>query len=793
MKLSEQWLREWVNPKLSTTELTHQLTMAGLEVDTVLDAAPKFEKVVIGQVQSVTQHPDAKRLRCCVVDIGEDEPLNIVCGGVNVRANIKVALAKVGAVLPGDIKIEKAALRGVTSHGMICSSKELGLGEGVLHGIMELPVDAPIGQDFWEYLQLSDHVIDIEITPNRGDCLSIKGLAREVGVLNQLEVNEPSIQPIAATITDQWPIKVSASQACPRYCGRIIQGIHPDATTPMWMQERLRRSGVRCVSSVVDICNYVMLALGQPLHAFDLGQLTGEIHVRYAKENETLTLIDSQTIQLHNNTLIIADDKGPQAIAGIMGGGASAVTPKTQAIFLESAFFTPKNISLAARCYGLHTDAGYRFERGVDYELPSIAAEYATALLLELVGGQAGPLVVVETPRELPVALDIKLRRAQIPRLIGVNIDDSQVVTILSSLGMSLKETKEGWTVKPPSYRFDISQEIDLIEEIARIYGYEKIPVQRMSCELEMLKQPETELPSGQFSNLLVDRGYHEAITYSFIEPQLQHMLDPNVTPIRVDNPIAHDMAAMRTSLWPGLIQAMRYNLNRQCESLRLFETGLCFYPEGKGYKQLNQLGFVATGQVFPKQWAQPLREIDFYDVKGDVEALLGKTARAHDFSWVRSEHPALHPGQSADLNLRGQCVGHLGALHPKIAQQMDINQVVFVFEIATSAIASAQLPEFTIISKYPAVHRDLAMVVNEALPTTQILHKIKETAGQLLGSVQVFDVYQGEGVEKGKKSVALGLTFQDPSRTLIDSEINDVIQSVVVALDREFHAKLRT
>ena len=792
MKFSEQWLREWVNPSVDTKTLADQLTMAGLEVDTVEPAALEFSGVVIGQVLSAESHPDAKRLRCCKVDVGGKEILDIVCGGVNVREGLLVPVAIVGSVLPGDFKIKKANLRGQPSQGMICSSQELGLGEGIEGGIMELRDDAPVGEDFREYLQLDDQIIDVELTPNRGDCLSIRGIARDVAVVNQMKMQAQEIAPPLASIEDRFPVSVFAEEACPRYTGRVIKNINSQAQIPLWMEEHLRRSGIRAIHPVVDILNYVMLEIGQPMHAFDLEKLNDEIQVRSAKKGEKITLLDAQEVDLKEGTLVIADAKNVLAIAGVMGGLDSAVNENTQHVFLESAYFESIGIRQSAKFYGLQTDSSHRFERGVDYLLQMEAVERATALLLEIVGGEAGPVVEVAFEDKLPTPVTINFRSREIARLLGVDLEDSQIETILMSLDMELRSANGGWLVEVPSYRYDLHQEADLVEEVARIYGYDQIPTHQMLLDATIPALPESHQSRDRIRNVLVDQGYHEAITYSFIDTQLQQLFDPEKEAIALVNPIASDMAVMRTSLWPGLVQAMLHNLNRQAPRVRLFEIGLCFEKTRDHFLQPPKLGLVATGGAYPEQWGEEDRPVDFYDVKGDISMMLSMTGRARDFRWESVSHPALHPGQSAAILLDDCQVGYLGVLHPRIAVQLDIQQTVCLFEIDLMAVQHGQIPEFQPISKYPTVRRDLAIIIEQSISAGAIQEAIQKKAGQLLNTVQIFDIYQGQGIEKGKKSVALGLTFQDPSRTLIDTEINDVIQSVVATLERDFNAKLR-
>lgn len=791
MQFSEKWLREWVNPPITTDQLVDQLTMAGLEVDKVMPAAPAFSKVVVGHVVSTEPHPNADRLTVCKVTVGTDDVLDIVCGAPNVRADLKVAVVLVGGVLVGGLKVKKAKLRGAPSHGMICSARELGLSDEH-NGIIELPEDAPIGQCFREYLQLDDACIDIDLTPNRGDCASVRGIAREIAAINALARVEPTHAPQPVMIKDTVPVSVTATQACPRYVGRVIRGVNARAETPTWMQERLRRSGVRSIHPVVDVTNYVMLELGQPLHAFDLSKLANGLCVRMAKSGEKITLIDGKSIALTEQTMVIADDKQPQAIAGLMGGEASAVSDETHDIFLESAFFSPSGIALCARQYGFSTDSSYRFERGVDYRLQEMAIERSTELIVQIAGGKAGPIIECLSEADLPVPQPVVLRGDQIKRLLGISIDDGRIEKILESLGMLLEGKKSPWSVTPPSYRFDILQEVDLIEELARLYGYDNIPSRLMVAESVIPEQSESQLSHGRLLSLLESRGYHETITYSFVDEKLQQLVKLEEEPIALINPIASDMNVMRVSLWPGLLKVLQYNQNRQIQRVRLFEQGMCFWDQAGDWQQVVKLAGLASGSVHSLQWGEQERPVDFYDVKGDVMALLSLTRRAKDFRWVPESCPSLHPGQSASLYL-GDCrVGLVGALHPDIVRQLDLNQAPILFEVMMNAIDSHLIPQYRAISKYPAVRRDIAIIVDQSVLVEEIKEKIEISSGHLLNNVEIFDIYAGEGIELGKKSVALGLTFQEPSRTLVDEEINQVIDRVVDNLEHEFNAKLR-
>jgi phenylalanyl-tRNA synthetase beta chain len=792
MKFSEQWLREWVNPDISTTDLVAQLTMAGLEVDAVEPVAPFFSNVVVGEVISVEPHPAADRLRLCQVNVGDATPLSIVCGASNVAVGARVPVALVGAKLPGGIHIEKSKLRGVPSEGMLCSAKELGLAENA-EGLLLLPVDAKPGQDVREYLALSDVSIELGLTPNRGDCLSVLGIARETAVINRCSLQGSALQAAKAIISDRFPVEVASPAACPRYLGRVVSDININASTPIWMQERLRRSGLRSINAVVDITNYVLLELGQPMHAFDLDKLTGGIRVRMAVAGERLTLLDGQEITLDDATLIIADHGAPVAMAGIMGGAATAVGEGTRQLFLESAFFTPAAMAGRARRYGLHTDSSHRFERGVDPELARRAMERATDLLQEIASGKPGPIVEAHSSAHCPAVSSITLRSTRLRRLIGAEIAGAEVTDILQRLGMSVVEENGSWQVTPPSFRFDIRIESDLIEEIARIHGYSRLPSTRPAVRALIPRCPETKIETARIRQCLIERGYQEAITYSFVDPRLQAALDPEHVPFALANPISADMAVMRSSLWPGLMQAVLYNHNRQQGRIRMFEIGTRFRQEGDQVREETVVAAIAVGANEPEQWGMAKRDADFYDVKGDVEALLAMTGRPHEYAFRAETHQALHPGQSALIEGEGgRTVGLIGALHPHTLKIINYNSLPIVFELKLEEINQAVLPRFREASKYPAIRRDIAVVLDDAIASVSIRKVILESSGELLRELQLFDVYKGKGIDSEKKSIALGLTLQDSSRTLTDGDVDIVIDRVLASLREKFGATLR-
>ncbi|SCZ49149.1 phenylalanine--tRNA ligase subunit beta [Thiohalomonas denitrificans] len=791
MRFSEKWLREWVDPRVSTRELADQLTMAGLEVDAIDPVAPAFEGVVVGHVIEVETHPDADKLRVCKVDVGEGEPLDIVCGASNVYKGMHAPTAVVGARLPGDFKIKKAKLRGVPSRGMLCSAKELGLAEAA-EGLMELPADAPVGTNFREYLDLDDVCIELGLTPNRADCLSIIGIAREVGALNQLDVNETRTEGVGSVIEDAFPVEVDAPVDCPRYVGRVIRGINAATETPVWMRERLRRSGIRSLGPVVDVTNYVLLELGQPMHGFDLNRLQDGIWVRKAKEGETLALLTGEQITLDSVDLVIADRSGPLALAGIMGGEASGVSEQTRDIFLESAFFEPTRIAGRARGYGLHTDSSHRFERGVDAYLQQRAIERATELLLGITGGKPGPIVEVVSEEYLPARTPVALRHQRITRVLGSEIPVEQVQDVLERLAMEATSIDDGWMVTPPSFRFDIGIEEDLIEEVARVVGYNNLAGCVPNAPLVMRTEPEAEVPLTHLRRLLVDRGYQEAITYSFVEPRVQQALDPEAEGIPLANPISADLSVMRTTLWSGLVPALVRNLNRQQGRVRLFETGLRFRRSEEETCQEPMLAGIVAGSVFPEQWGTVNRAVDFFDIKGDVEELLQMAGRAADVVFEAAEHPALHPGQSALIRLDGEPIGWIGALHPSVETSLDLSARAFVFEVRLDAVTKGRLPQFHELSRFPAIRRDIAVVVERDMPAAKVVECARAAAPEILRELKFFDVYEGEHIDSSRKSLALRLTLQSRSRTLTDEEVDAVIDGIVTTLGNQLGASLR-
>lgn len=796
MKISEKWLREWVNPSVSTDELVEKITMAGLEVDGTESVAGEFTGVVVGEIIAIEQHPDADKLRVCQVAGGGDIA-QVVCGAPNARAGIKIPFATVGAVLPGDspkgFKIKKAKLRGVESFGMLCAEQELGLSDAN-EGLMELAADAPVGADLREYLDLDDTIIEVDLTPNRADCLSVAGIARDTGVLFDCDVVAPVVEPVTAQIEDRITIDIEAGADCPRYVGRVIRGVDVSQPSPLWMQEKLRRSGIRSIDAVVDVTNYVLLELGQPMHAFDLGLLEGGIRVRHALESEKIILLDGQELTLQAGTLLIADHHKPVALAGIMGGEATAVNADSKDIFLEAAFFAPVKMAGRARSYGLHTDSSHRFERGVDYQLQVTAIERATRLLIDIVGGQPGP-VMESVSEDLPVAAHIELREARIQKLLGLNIEREEVTGILTRLGLAVTETEQGWVVVAPSWRFDIAIEADLLEEIARIYGYNRLPVTRIHSDLVMQVKPETKIGLRAIRRQLIARGYQEAITYCFVEPKAQQLVCPQDDTVALTNPISADMAVMRTSLWPGLLGVMEHNLNRQQSRVRLFESGLRFLPSEEGLPlQEAMLAGAITGRREPESWSESGQLVDFYDAKGDLESVIALCGLGNNtgLEFVKGEHPALHPGQSAAINYRGETVGYVGTIHPSLQKKMGFAQPIYLFEVKLSAITDTELPKFTEMSKFPELRRDLAVLVARDIEASAVLEAVQEVAGDELHNLRLFDIYEGKGIDLKEKSLALGLTYQHSSRTLNESEVNASVDRVVNLLQQRFGATLR-
>jgi len=783
MQFSENWLRSLVNTDLDSQALSHALTMAGLEVEEMQPVAAPFSKVVVAKILTAEKHPDADRLQVCKVDVGLAEPLQIVCGAANARAGLLAPCAMVGAELPG-FSIKQAKVRGIESFGMMCSSKELGI-TAEATGLLELDNDAVVGQDIREHLDLNDHLFTLKLTPNRSDCLSITGIARDVGAITGAATKFEEISAAAVELQQAKHVAVTEQAACPRYAGRLINGINAKAATPAWMVKRLERSGLRSISAVVDITNYVLLALGQPMHAFDAAKLSGDINVRFAGTGESLELLNDSTIELKADDLVIADAKGAVALAGIMGGKPTSVSDETTDVFLESAFFVPAVIAGKARRLGLSTDSSYRFERGVDFGNTRNALEFATKLVLEICGGKAG--LVTEVMGSLPVRKPVQLRMSRLVSVLGIPFEQTKVAQLLTQLGFSYTTAGDVFTVAPPSYRFDITIEEDLIEEVARLHGYDHIPATPPVAALTMLAAPERQLHLNQVRDSLVAAGYQEVVTYSFVDESWERDLLGNNAPIKLKNPIASNLSVMRTSLWGGLLDTLGYNLNRKQERAFLFEIGAVYHQDAGTYHEASRISGLAYGSAKPEQWSAANADVDFFDVKANVEALLGAQP-----SYEKAEHSALHPGQSARILLNGKAIGWLGKLHPKWQQHYDLPKSTYLFELDAIAVSSRALPAYSEVSKLLPVRRDIAVVLDENIEVGAVLSAIKDANIPLLMDVALFDLYQGKGVAENKKSLALSVLMHDTQKTLTDGDADTAIASLLQLLQANFDAALR-
>lgn len=793
MKLSKLWLREWVNFSLTEHELADQLTMAGLEIDAVSPVAGEFSQVIVAEVLSTKPHPDADKLTLCEVNINAEHPLQIVCGASNVRAGLKVALAMIGAKLPGGFKIKESKLRGQLSQGMLCSTTELGMTEQS-DGIMELEPDAPVGMDLREYLTLDDHVFDVDLTPNRADCFSVLGIAREVAALNKLPLLQKPIPAVTPSIDDVLPVHLRDVTACPHYCGRIIRNINPQASTPLWMSERLRRSGIRSLHPVVDVMNYVMLELGQPMHAFDLSTIQGAIAVRFSHNHEQLELLDGQELTLNENVLVIADQEKPLAIAGIMGGAQSAVQAHTKDVFLESAFFNPITIAGVARKFGLFSDSSQRYERGVDPGLQINALERATALILSITGGEAGPLIEAKDEAHLPTQVRFSFDTDKVKRLTGVTISCEEMTSLLQGLGMTIVRTAKDnvFEVGVPSHRFDIQYDVDLVEEIIRLYGYNNLTAEPMSAVVQPGKTCANEEVSARLAHWFSSNGYNETISYSFVDPQLQEELYPHSQAMQLLNPISSELSQMRVSLWPGLIASMIHNVHRQQHSIKFFELGVVFDVQQHQLTERACIAGIMMGAQGSINWSETTRYFDFFDLKGDLQALFASLKLKH-IEFIAASHSALHPGQSAQIRINGLDAGWIGALHPRLTDALDLQHDVFLFELNLAALISTEAPRYQAISKYPQIRRDLSFLVDKQISVMQIETVVRATAQEnWLKAFDVFDVYTGQGIPEGKKSLAIAMTLQDENRTLVDAEINSLISAIIKALENEFSIILR-
>ncbi|MDT9587128.1 MAG: phenylalanine--tRNA ligase subunit beta [Candidatus Arsenophonus melophagi] len=794
MKISENWLRKWVNPSISSKALSDQMTMAGLEVNEVKAVAGEFQGVLVGEIVEYAQHPNADKLRVVKVNIGTSKLLNIVCGAENCRQGLKVAVATVGAVLPNYVKIKVVKLRGEISEGMLCSYSELAISDDHV-GIIELPHHAPVGIDIRNYLQLDDHVFEMSLTPNRADCLSILGIARDVAAINNLSLNSVKIKPVKSRNISIFPIKIAAPMACPRFLGRVIKDIDIAIQTPIWIRETLRRSGINTINPVVDITNFVLLELGQPLHAYDLDRLNGTIIVRMAKPEETLVLLNDTEVILQQDTLVIADEKSVLGIAGIVGGKRSSLNKNTTDILLESAFFSPLAIAGRARHYGLHTEASHRFERGVDPELQYTAIERASRLIIEICGGKAGNIIAVSKKSSLPKIVSITLTRKKLNCLIGHSVPDINVTQILKRLGFQVIDKQDSWKVLAPSWRFDIKIEEDLIEEVARVYGYNNIPNVSLHADLVMIPRCESVLTLNRVKTLLIDRAYNEAITYSFVDPKIQQLLHPSSDAMILSNPISSEMSAMRLSLLPGLITTVIYNQNRQQNRIRLFETGLRFMPDilaEHGIRQEFMLSAVITGNRYEEHWSQEKRAVDFFDIKGDVEAILELTGKLDNIFYKAHYNPALHPGKSAGIYLKKNYLGYIGFIHPEIEKKLNLHGRTLVFELLWDSLSERVIPKANMLSRFPANRRDIAIVVPQDVAVSDILDECKKILINHTVGINLFDVYSGNGIAEGYKSLAISLILQDMNQTLEEQEIAATVDKCVAVLKQRFKASLR-
>ena len=796
MIISEHWLRDWIRVDLDAQGVADCLTNAGLEVDGVEAVAGLIDHLVVGRVLSVEKHPDADRLNLTKVDIGTEQ-LNIVCGASNVREGLIVAVATVGAKLPNGLKIKQAKVRGIESNGMLCSASELGLEEESA-GLIELDADAEIGQRVDEYLSLDDQLIDIDLTPNRGDCLSVQGIARELKVLADGDYHPLDIADISATSDVQVEVELADSNACTRYLSRVVSGINPAATTPLWMQERLRRSGVRPISPVVDITNYVMIELGQPMHAFDLAKLSEKIIVRQSRAGEKITLLDDSEATLDGDTLVIADASGAIAIAGVMGGAHSAIDGETVDIVLEAAHFTRKAAAGKARRYGLHTESSHRFERGVDPQLPPQAMQRATELVLEICGGEAGAIVEQsnDSALQLKPAVDIRLER--LISLLGMPLEATEVDGIFNRIADSVVFDNNVWSVTPPSYRFDIEREADLVEEVARVKGYDNIPTAMPRIAPRSVAASEVSIGVRQIRQSFVARDYREAITYSFVDPEVLALFDQE-KPVKLSNPLADNMAVMRTSLIPGLMNALQFNRNRQHDRIRLFEIGATYHRVDGGFQEKQTLAGVVTGPLLPTQWgADNSKIVDFFDVKGDLEAVLALTGHKKPIIFNEFEHIALHPGQLSSLHREKQSssdtveLGWLGRLHPTLEKQYGVNQV-FAFEIDLDKALQAQLPVFASVSRFPSIKRDLSIVVDNDVLVSDLVNVVRDKIGVALIKVELFDVYRGQGIPDNAKSISLSLVLQHADKTMTDDEAEGFMEAALSVLADRFGGHLRS
>ena len=790
MRVNLDWLREWIDFELDPQELANQLTIGGLEVGSIEEIIWSAKGILVAKVIDIHSHPNADRLTICEIDTG-DGCRSVICGAKNVRKNLITAYAPPGAILPDGRTIELMELRGVASDGMLCSPVELGLADEH-SGLLELDANAPLGIRVEDYLRLDDVVLDLELTPNRGDCFSVLGVSREIAALNGKSFKTPIFEAVSAQIADKFPVILESKDACPRFVGRVIRGVSTRGVSPSWMRERLRRSGVRAIHPIVDITNYVMLELGQPLHSYDLEKLSGAVHVRYAETSEEVILLNGSKIKLDPTVLVIADNSGPIGLAGIMGGDSTAVESTTTDVFLEAAFFTPASIMGRARKFGLHTEASLRFERGVDPEHQLRAIERTTELLVEIAGGKAGPITIVENKSYLPSNDSIPLRHDRLESVLGLSLNPGTVESSLDLLQMEMQKQENGWLVTPPKYRFDLAIEEDLIEEVGRMVGYDALPVIPEIGARQLGMATENCISEDRIIDRLIDRGYSEIISYSFVEESLEAKINPNSVCVRLANPISKELGVMRGSLWPGLLTTARRNLSRQRSRIRIFEVGTQFSQESKEIKETRIVAGLVSGALWPEHWKNDNRDVDFFDIKGDLEALFALAGYSDAVVFSPSEHPALTLGKTARIISHGEPVGWLGELHPELQQSIDIKTSTILFSVELESLLLGKVPIFETYSKYPSVRRDLALVLDEEISSKEITECIREIAGNKLQDIKIFDVYRGQGIESSRKSLALGLILQDTSRTLTDGDVDQIIRSVITHLERVFGAKIR-
>jgi len=791
MKVSELWLREWVNPKLSAEDIKEKLTMAGLEVDALTPVAGAFDKVVVAKVLSTKQHPDADKLSLCDVECSPGEIVKIVCGASNVRAGLKVALATIGAKLPNDFVIKEAKLRGELSQGMLCSATELGLSDSS-EGILELPEDAPIGMNFRDFMQLDDNVFDVDLTPNRADCFSVLGVARELSVLTDMPLSRPETPEISDTIETVMSVELQVPAACPKFVTRVVKGINKNAVTPLWMKERLRRAGLRCIHPAVDVTNYVMIELGQPMHAFDINKIEGALVVRNSRPDEALTLLNGQELNLDKPTLIVADAVKPLSLAGVMGGATSEVTDDTSDVLFECAYFDPIAIANIARHYRIHSDTSMRYERGVDYQLQKTAVMRASYLLKTIAGGEFGPIVETIDKSAMPKPNHINFNPDKVLKLTGVTVPSAKMQTIFQHLEMQVDASNPMWSITVPSHRFDISLDVDCVEEIVRVNGYHHLKGEKIATDVKIGSLSDVEMLSQQLSRYFEARGFNETISYSFIDPEFQALFSDNKETLQLVNPISAELSEMRMSLWPGLLASMLFNLNRQQTTLKLFECGVKFEKIDGKIIETPTLAVLMAGDAHPLSWNEKNRNLDFYDLKGEVEALLTHLKYKH-ICFEVSQHPALHPGQSATITSEGKLLGVMGVLHPKLTAMLDLEKEIILLELNLKALGKSPVCQYQAVSKFPQIRRDLSFLIRQDVTAAAVEASVKQAVkGNRLKQFSVFDVYLGEHIPEGFKSLAISMLLQDDSKTLVEDEINLLINAILKKLTYDFNIQLR-